>query len=65
MSGKTQAHEEIARFFAANDLWLSSKVVLEYVAHFSDHFFETVFLGVISYGQICKLVTRDEAKDRR
>lgn len=65
MSSKTQAHEEISRFLAANDLWLSSKVVLEYVAGLSDHFFQNVFLDVINYSQLCKLVTREEVKERR
>lgn len=64
MSPKTQAHEDIAKYFLASDEWLSNNSILDYVANLPDQFFHSTFLNLVSYAQLCKLVTKKSAKPR-
>lgn len=64
MSPKTLAHEEIAKYFLVSDEWLSNNTILEYVANLPDQFFHSAFLSLVSYPQLCKLVTKKSAKPR-
>lgn len=64
MSAKTHSHEEIAKYFLSSEDWLENSVILDYVADFSDSFFEGTFLSLLSYPQLCKLVTKRNSKNR-
>jgi hypothetical protein len=52
------------KYFTNKDDWLENSVILEYIASFSDQFFQNTFLNLISYHQLSKLVTKKNSKAR-
>lgn len=64
MAPKTQSHEEIIKYFLSNEGWLENSIILDYIADFTDAFFEGTFLPLLSYPQLCKLVTKRNSPNR-